>query len=234
MSEFFDAFDRIDIVSLPHRADRRREMLTNLQGAGLHDDPRVNFFDAYITADFGPFWSRGSHGCFKSHLALLKRAGDLGQSVLILQDDCQFLPAIRDYRVPHGTDIFYGGYKASDSSDLDASDIIGAHFMGFSAVAAKAAAAYLAKLLDPDFPPDVKASFAPKFDAKVRPPIDGSLVWFRRAHPHFKTEFNQIGFQRSSRSDITPRFIDKLPVVRAFADVARSAKSRMAAINAWT
>jgi glycosyl transferase family 25 len=226
---FFEPFDRIDIVSLPHRTDRRRQMIESLRQVGLSDDSRVQFFDAYRIEDRGPFRRPGSHGCFMSHLAILNQAAEAGQSVLILQDDCQFLPDIVTYRLPEGTDVFYGGYTAADSTDLDSSDIVGAHFMGFSARAAEAAAIYLTNLLDPDFPPDPKAAAQLGFNADVRPPIDGSLVWFRRAHPNFKTVFKLLSLQRSSRSDVTPGRLDKLPVVGRLMDMAHVVRSRIVA-----
>lgn len=202
-------------------------MIEGLRQVGLSGDSRVQFFDAYRFEDRGPFWRPGSHGCFMSHLAILKQAAEADQSVLILQDDCQFLPDILTYRVPEGTDVFYGGYTATDSTDLDNSDIIGAHFMGFSARAAKAAAIYLTNLLDPDFPPDPKAAAQPGFNAEVRPPIDGSLVWFRRAHPHFKTVFKLLSLQGSFRSDVTPGRLDRLPGVRRLMDMVRVVRARI-------
>jgi glycosyl transferase family 25 len=223
----FDRYDTVRIVSLPSRKDRRRAMVRELRAIGQADNPRVSFFDAVQRPDRGVFRSAGSHGCFHSHLAILEEAAAAGQSVLILQDDCEFLPSIRNDVLPPDCDIFYGGYLASNPDDPHASDIIGAHCMGFSARAAGEASTYLKKLLDPAFPPDPQAAAQPGFNPAMRPPIDGACVWFRRAHPHLTTVFHLVANQRPSRSDIsTPRFFDRLWGLRSLADMARSIKRR--------
>lgn len=224
----FDHYDRVRIVSLASRKDRRREMMRELRAIGQDRNPKIRFFDAYRYPDAGLFRSAGSHACFRSHLAILEEAAADGESVLILQDDCEFLPDIRHYTPPADCDVFYGGYLASDPADLDGSDIIGAHCMGFSAGAARKASAYLRRLLDPACPPDPKAASDPGFDSRLRPPIDGACVWFRRAHPELKTVFNPVANQRPSRSDITPnRFFDRLWGLRQLAFVARGIKRRL-------
>jgi glycosyl transferase family 25 len=199
---FFDAFDSIRILNLPHRADRRSEMMRELGKLGLAGDPRVSFFAGSTRQDRGCFSSPGEHGCFMSHLAALKDAVGANQRVLILEDDCDFTSGARDYQLPDEWDIFYGGYLAENPDDLLNSNIIGAHCMGYSPRAARALAAYLEGLLDPDFPPDATAAADPNFIPAIRPPFDGAIVWFRRAHPELKTVFAQIAVQRSSRSDI--------------------------------
>ena len=221
----FDQFERIWVVNLLHRKDRRAEMENQLAKVGLLGDPRVKFFDALSFEDAGPFRRTGSHGAFKSHLALLSKAQG---PILILQDDCDFLfPAVLDYELPSDWDIFYGGYVASDPENPDAGDIIGAHFMGFSVRAAKAAASYLSAYLEPDFPPDPRASREPGFDPAFRPPIDGALVWFRRAHPELRTVFALLGIQRASRTDIgDQKWFDRLPLIRTLAELSRKSLRR--------
>lgn len=226
----FSSFDRIRIVNLPARRDRRAEMETQLSRIGLLGDPRVEFFDAMSFTEPGPFLRTGSHGAFMSHLTLLQEAASEGQSVLILQDDCDFiLPDIAHYVMPTTWDVFYGGYVASDPDDLHRSTIIGAHFMGFSPRAATAAAEYLPKLLDPEFPPDPLAAAEPGFNLAIRPPIDGALVWFRRAHPDLRTVFAMLGVQRSSRTDIgNQRWFDRIPGLSQLAEFARRVRRRSA------
>lgn len=224
----FDEYDRVRIVSLPERTDRRREMQGELRNAGFSGDLQMVFFDAFKLADPGPFRSCGSHGCYLSHLAILREAATANESVLILQDDCEFLPEVTEYQLPAGVDVFYGGYHASDPSDLHASDIIGAHCMGFSPRAAQLASEYLAQMLDPSFPPDAKAAAQSGFDPAVRPPIDGALVWFRRAHPELRTVFHLLANQRTSRSDVTPRrLFDRVMGLRQLASGARRIRRRL-------
>ncbi len=221
----FSHYDRIRIVNLETRTDRRREMEQELASVGLQGDTRVAFFPAYRFDDPGPFLRVGSRGAFHSHLTILKEAADAGESVLILQDDCNFLPETRTYAFRDFPDVFYGGYEAADPADLANSDIIGAHFMGFSAEAARKAAIYLEAFLEPDFVPDPVAAQAPGFDPAVKPPIDGALVWFRRKHPELGTQFAMLSTQRSSRTDIgNLRFFDRIWGLKQMAAIARAAK----------
>lgn len=226
MASVFSSYDSIRIVNLASRTDRRRQMERELAGLGLRIGGKVSFFPAIRCDDAGPFLRVGSNGAYRSHLAILREARDAGQSVLILQDDCQFLPEARDWPLPVGTDIFYGGYEASDPDDLHGSEIIGAHFMGFSAAAVRLAVPWLEALLDPAFPPDPQAAAKPGFDPRIRPPIDGALVWFRRAHPELRTEFAMLSIQRSSRTDIgDARFFDRIPVLNRIAGWARDLRA---------
>ena len=180
-------------------------MTRELTRFGLLDDPRVEFFQAYQFTDPGPFARAGSRGAFHSHLHILKDAAAANQSVLILQDDCEFLQSVRTSTPREDTDIFYGGYHALDPDDLHNSPIIGAHCMGFSAKAAREAALYLEAYLSPDFEPDRRAASEPGYNPRIKPPIDGAFVWFRRKHPELRTEFRLLSVQRSSVTDIGER-----------------------------
>jgi glycosyl transferase family 25 len=198
----FGAFESIRILNLPQRSDRRREMLAELAKFGLADDERVKFFPGSTATEPGPFASAGEHGCYLSHLALLKQESAADRRVLVLEDDCDFLPEAAGYALPSEWDIFYGGYTAEDPDDLENSNIIGAHCMGYSPRAARALATYLEELLNPGFEPDALAVAKGHYRPGVNPPFDGAIVWFRRAHPELKTVFAQVAVQRSSRSDI--------------------------------
>lgn len=223
----FDQYDRIAVVNLPQRTDRRKQMESELAKIGLQDDARVSFFPAIQIAHRGMFLRSGSHGCFLSHRSIIEDAAHKGQSVVILQDDCQFLPAIKNFPSTEA-DVFYGGYEASDPNDLHASQIIGAHFMGFSAEATLKASRYLARYLGcPAFKGDPKAVEEGSYNPEVRPPIDGAFVWFRRSHPELTTEFAKLSKQRSSRSDVAAnKWFDRTPVVRTGARLLRDARSR--------
>ena len=225
----FDSFDRVRVVNLPHRKDRRSEMNAQFAKVGIAGDPRIQFFEALSFPDPGPFRRRGSHGNFRSRIPLLREAGEAGQSILIFEDDCDFLfPQVLEFEMPAEWDIFYGGYVASNPADPHNSDIIGSHFMGFSPRAAKAAADYLTAYLEPDFPPDPGAAMEPGFDPAVKPSIDGALVWFRRSRPDLVTVFAQLGFQRSSRTDVgEQKWFDRVPVVRGLVGLARRIMRRV-------
>jgi glycosyl transferase family 25 len=225
----FNHFDRIRVVSLPHRKDRRSEMLAQFAKVGLRDDPRIEFFDALSFSDPGPFLRRGSHGNFKSRIPLLREAGEARESILIFEDDCDFrVPQILEYEMPAEWDIFYGGFTASEPDDLSDSQIIGSHFMGFSPRAAMAAAEYLAAYLEPDFPPDPRAASEPGFDPAIKPPIDGAFVWLRRSRPYLVTVFADLGYQRSSRTDVgAQKWFDRIIGVRELVGLARRILRRL-------
>jgi glycosyl transferase family 25 len=207
----FAGFDRIRIINLPSRADRRKEMMGELQRVGLSGDPRVEFVDGILVSEPAPFRAPGEKGVFLAHLGIIKAAASAGESVLILEDDVDFTDAAADWHRSPNCDISYGGYYAADGADLHSSDIIGAHCIGFSARAAQALAPFLETLLDHESPP----------------PIDGAYVWFRRQHEGYQTEFAEpvIAVQRPSRSDITPgHAFDKMPLLRWPLGLARKLK----------
>lgn len=207
----FAGFDRIRIINLPARPDRRAEMTEELRRLGLASDPRVEFVDGIVAADAAPFRKTGEKGVFLAHLKILSEAAQAGASVLILEDDVDFTPAAQAWGMPPNCDIAYGGYEASDVKQLERSNIVGAHCMGFSAPAARALAPFLTKLLEHESPP----------------PIDGAYVWFRREHTDLRTNFAQpvIAVQRPSRSDITPaRAFDRISFLRGPVRAGRSLK----------
>lgn len=207
----FDCFDEIRIINLPSRKDRRALMLGELRRVGLENDPRVEFFDARAFPDAGSFSSRGARGVFHSQLEILEQAAKRGHSVLILEDDVDFVDGVENYRLEGDWAIFYGGYDPDDPENLHESDIVGAHMMGFSAAIVPEVAAYLRSI---------------SFEG-IHPPIDGAYVWFRRAHPEVQTLFARpaLGHQRPSRSDIADlQFYDRVPVLKQGASIARSVK----------
>lgn len=205
------------VVSLPERLDRRREMRKEMARVGLD----FEFFDAIKTTDAGMFLRPGSHGCFLSHRQLLSMAAEQGQGIFILQDDCMF--TVDHVTIPD-CDIFYGGFEASDPKNPLESDIIGAHCMAFSPLAAKLASRYLNDYLEPDFEVDPKAAREPNYNPNIRPPIDGAFVWFRRRHPEIRTVFDKIAVQRASCSDVTPSRIDRVPGLRVIGNQVRRLK----------
>lgn len=202
-------FDQIRIINLPERTDRRRAMNRELRRVGLENDTRVSYFDAIRPDNAGSFSSIGARGCYASHKTLLKEADSLGKSILILEDDCFFYPAVDTPFVAPRWDILYGGFTAANPFDVQRSDIQGAHMMGFSARGARLVSEYLENLTCEG----------------IHPPIDAAYVWFRRAFPDVPTMFAspQMAGQRASRSDIADlSWYDRLPVVRGAANMLRA------------
>lgn len=182
-----------------------------LADMGLLGDPRIGYFAAIRPNDAGTFTSIGARGVYESQKQLLREAVESGQSLLILEDDCDFVPGAEVYRIPEDCDIFYGGHNAAQPDDLQNSDIMGAHMMGFSKDCAKAVSKYLEHL---------------RYEG-IHPPIDAAYVWFRRAYPEVITHFAvpPLAGQRASRSDIASlRWYDRLPVLRSIANLIRTAR----------
>ncbi|MFM7471160.1 MAG: glycosyltransferase family 25 protein [Nodosilinea sp. LVE1205-7] len=84
-----DFFDRIYIVNLPSRADRRRWITSELKRVGLELTPgKIEIFPAIRPDHPGGFTSIGARGCFLSHLEILKKARqERLANVLVIEDD---------------------------------------------------------------------------------------------------------------------------------------------------
>src|SRR5689334_15398282 len=90
--DLFDCFDRVVIINLPERKDRRRQMEHQLQLAGISPD-RVEFFPGIRPVVLRDWPSLGAQGNFLSHYSVLRQACDRGAgSIAILEDDCDFEP----------------------------------------------------------------------------------------------------------------------------------------------
>ncbi len=107
----FDEFDRIAVINLPSRPDRRRAILKDLARAGIAaDDPRLVIFPAIRPEDAGAFPSIGAHGCFRSHLGVITAAERDGvQRLLILEDDLQLQDA-----ACHAQELLAQGLRGND------------------------------------------------------------------------------------------------------------------------
>lgn len=232
-----DLFERILIVSLPSRTDRRRDMVKQLQHAGMPLQPgRVEFFDAIRPDDAGGFPSIGARGCFLSHLTLLSQArDDRLANLLVIEDDLSFTARfLRDQSLVVDRlrstpfELVYLGHKLFESpTEPEPAEgatfipwqgrIDQTHFYGIT----RETIARLAECLD---------------QIRQRPPghpdggpmqIDGGFNTFRRQNPDVTTliAVPELGVQRSSRSDIaSAKFFDRIPVLRDLADMARSVR----------
>lgn len=210
---FLEDYDSVRIISLPDRLDRRRAMARHLESLRVNSSSFA-FADGVRTDDYGKFWRPGSHGAFLAYRNVISEAARKGESVLVLQDDCRFLPGIENFVLPQ-CDIFFGGRDNAENVQ------VGAQCVGFSRKAVRLLDAYLHRYLDDDFAPDPIAAADPGYDPAIRPPIDGALVWFRRAHPQLKCYYHRLAVQRPSRSNITPGWFDRIPGVATIAEWMR-------------
>jgi len=106
-------FPEIYCINLKERDDRHEHMI----GEFLKYNLKVNFY----RPKRNPF--SGAKGCLESHLAVLKEAKERGlPSVLIFEDDIDFLDDIRNVVLPKEWDMFYLGGNWVDIIDKSESD----------------------------------------------------------------------------------------------------------------
>ncbi len=73
-------FDRVLVINLPQRADRRRGIDAELRKVGLAlDHPKVEVFAAIRPDHAAGFPSIGAHGAFRSHLGVMERMLESGK-----------------------------------------------------------------------------------------------------------------------------------------------------------
>lgn len=237
MSQPMDYFERIFIINLVSRTDRRDEIAAQLKAIGLNlAATHVELFPAVRPEAAEGFPSIGAKGCFMSHLNVLREAQRLGlQRVLIFEDDLDFAkdfnsrikPLIEQLQRADWS-VFYGGYHMEPLAcgqvlnglvEARPDELVGTtHFIAFQGAAIAASVAYLERILtrpagDPDGGPMH---------------VDGAYNWLRRANPQFKTLLAspELGFQRASRTDIHDlRWYDATPLVREGVACLRWAKN---------
>lgn len=225
---FWKAFDRIYVINLISRADRRQEMDEELRRVGLSlNAPRVRLFPAIRPEDAGPFPSIGARGCFLSHLGVLREAlSRQEQTILVLEDDANFkrdfarlTTSISSQLASTDWSIFYGGPRGPRGSSAGGCELIPAstgiettHCVGFNGTSLMA---HLAEYLE-------RQLKRPPGDPAGGPMhVDGSYSWFRRAHPELITlaASPPIAYQRASQSDIfaggLDRFLGAAPILAA-------------------
>jgi hypothetical protein len=200
-------FDRIYVINLPFRLDRRREVEQQLLAVGLSlQSPRVRLFEAVRPADAAGFPTVGTHGCFLSHLGVLRDAAGLSR-ILILEDDLNFS---RDFlaqapsmfealSADRGWRFFYGANSAKLPQGQGLLPLppkvplIGAHCIGIQGDTAPIADFLAAMLTRPPGHPDGGPMH-----------VDGAYSCYRAAHPDEPALYAcpDLGYQRPSRTDI--------------------------------
>lgn len=217
-------FDRIFIINLRSRADRRRQIERQLRriGLSLQSSP-VELFAAIRPEAKGDFESIGARGCFLSHLEVLRLARSRQYArILILEDDVNFTPRFEEQIEECVTalqaepwDVFYGGYRLHQPLQLTRplsrlapeQEALLTHFIGLNDRAVAAASEFLSTLL-------TRRSNDPRGGPMH---VDGAYSWMRRAHPELicRLAVPQLGYQRRSRTDIYAlRWFDRVPVVK--------------------
>ena len=104
-------FDRVQIVNMAIREDRRRETEDEFAANSFPiNTDSVGFFEAITPEEADEFPNRGAKGCFMSHLTILQDAEARGlNNVLLLEDDLSFSKHVVEY-----TEVALGALKDMD------------------------------------------------------------------------------------------------------------------------
>lgn len=234
-------FDRICVISLASRGDRRRDVTRELARIDLKPGTGiVQFFDAVQPADAGYFPSIGARGCFMSHLSILEQARRDGiNALLVLEDDVTFvrditkrLPVITSLLKGRNWEIFYGGYKETLEEVSVGADqclvnvdpdmaVCQTHCIGFRGPAIGEAASFLKAISE---------RAAGSIDGGPMH-VDGAYSWYRSTYRDRRTlaALPAIAYQRPSRSDIFVEiaWYDRLSFLRRLLLILRRWKHRL-------
>lgn len=235
--EFTNYFKRIYIINLPERKDRRDEMAEQLAQIGLSlNHPNIQLFPAIRPKDAGDFPTIGAHGCFLSHLSILKDAeANQLNSILILEDDLNFSANFNE-KISQALSevgkqdwsVFYGGHRLPEQStnalnviEIPAdTGVITAHFIAFHGD-------IIAHLIA-----ELELILSRKAGDPLGGPmhVDGAYSWFRQRHAKYRTFacFPALGYQRASRTDIhQTRWFDQVFIVKNIVSTLRKLKNKL-------
>lgn len=233
-------FGRVVVINLQTRVDRREEMSEQLRGIDLgFESPRVQLFSTTKPQHAGGFESVGAHGCFMSHLTVLRQAREQGlSSVLILEDDLNFcerfsekFEAVARFLAREPWGMLYGSYFLNEPlthSSLPCVQAPSQQLIGTTAFLAingehiPALVAYLEAMLA-----------RPPGDPEGGPMhIDGAYCWFRQSHPEVVTWLATptLGFQRASKTDVhNLRWFDRVVWLTSLMTRVRRLRNRLKA-----
>jgi hypothetical protein len=222
------------VINLPERTDRLREVTQQLQTLCMPFQPgKVELYRATRPTELAGFNSLGEHGCFRSHLEILRDACDRGvRSVLVMEDDCEVLPRnleriaeVAAALEARSWGFAYLGHIVPNLTETPAGlipyegPLQTTHLYAVHASVLGAVVEYLEGCLR-----------RPPGDPVGGPmPVDGAFTMFRAAHPEVITLIAQpsLARQRSSRSSITYRSFEVIPGIQQAMSLARLLKRRL-------
>lgn len=232
--KLIDQFDRVYIVNLPERGDRRREMQAELGRLGLQvDGEKIRYWKAVRPDDAGLFPSLGARGCFMSHLSILNDAiANELDTILVMEDDLsiddRFMQAqaqmCRTLGEGHWRFAYLGhvenlpddGGKPAWQSGLQ--PLATTHFYALKRPVLRPLRDHLQACL----------GRAPGHPLGSPMHVDGAYSLFRMQHQDAMTLIAapSLGGQRSSRSDIYPnKWYDRTPLLVQAAGWLRALKN---------
>jgi len=223
-----DLFGCTFIINLPERKDRRKAITRELEQIAMPLAPgKVEVFSAIRPSEAAGFPSPGIRGCFLSHLGVLLEAKQRNlRNVLVLEDDLAVSPlinmhfsSIRAELEKADWGLAYLGHveKVSDELPLRlipfSGPIVTAHFYAVNGPVLDRLIDYLQQVLKR---PAGHPEGGPMH-------LDGALTMFRQANQDIMTLIAEpnLGWQRSSRSDLHSNWFQRAPVFGEMYDAAR-------------
>ncbi|KZK74471.1 MAG: hypothetical protein A3K90_06695 [Pelodictyon luteolum] len=232
---FPDHFDRISVINLPDRTDRKRDTLREFRRAGWNpNDKMISFFPAIRPETAGGFPSVGVRGCYTSHMEVLRQAKENKcANILVLEDDISFIREINQIgnAVMEQLEgkkwgfIYFGhdrpaGDKNSLGIELLKEPLMLAHFYAVNGPYLERFLHFLEQLLKrPAGHPDGGPMH-----------YDGAISTFRMQNPDIPTYilYPSLGSQRSSRTDLHALPIwDRWPLLAPLTDGVRQLKNAL-------
>ncbi len=237
MALLSEAFGLVRVIHLPDRKDRFREVSAQVEALGMRfGEGGVELYTATRPAEVAGFPSLGSHGCFLSHLDILRDARDRGvESVLVAEDDFE-VPAREAQRIGALAAALreqaWGFAYLGHIEELPAAEAGAAP--DFCAFTGAVRQAHLFAVHQ-DVLPGLVAYLE---GCLVRPPgdpvggpmdVDGAYTMYRAAHPEVVTLLARpsMAGQRSSRSDIRFRSAETIPGIREAFSLARRVRRKL-------
>lgn len=238
MDSLISHFDAVYVINLLDRTDRlrsvRREFARAHWDFGSH---QVHVFPAHRFKDRGSFPSAAIRGCFQSHMDCLSEAQRLGsERVLILEDDIglsslmsKVTPQVLTTVNSKSWDFLYLGHDDTGEIPLLTSARNGLRFLPYTgAVRGAHFYAVQRRVLDRLVEHLNIAMNGVEGDQEFGPmPVDGAFNIFRWKNPDVQTLISapKLGWQRASRSDISPRKFDRFRFLRPVIAAIRNLKS---------
>jgi len=230
-----DLFTKTYAINLPERVDRRKALMSELDSQKFRPQTRrLQLFPGIRPETSAGFPNRGVRGCYLSHLGVLQQAlKEQLDSVLVLEDDVTFAPLFRErtgmiereLREQSWGFVYLGHQLAVTPTPGRCllpfvGDILTAHCYGVHGSVLPELVRFLETVTErPPGHPDGGPMFP-----------DGALSFFRAKHPEIVTlvAAPSMAQQRSSRSDLTPRWFDRVPGLRETAGLWRTLTSSRA------